>query len=150
MIIGAVAFPRAVARHSILALLATLLAASGALAQSCQEDFQKLTVKRMAGIEALNNLGKAAKGKMDPEAACPAARRLVAVETEMMNYMAKNKEWCNIPDNVVDGFKDARGKTQNFASQACAAAAKMKQMRDQAAAGGGGMMAPPKLPSGPL
>lgn len=150
MIIGAVAFPRAVARNSILALVAILLAAGGAHAQSCQEDFQKLTVKRMAGIEALNNIGKAGKGKMDPEAACPAARRLVAVETEMMNYLAKNKEWCNIPDNVVDGFKDARGKTQNFASQACAAAAKMKQMRDQAAAGGGGMMAPPKLPAGPL
>ncbi len=147
MIIGAIIFPRALAR---LSFLATLLAASGALAQSCQEDFQKLTQKRMAGIEALNNIGKAGKGKMDPEAACPAARRLVTVETEMMNYLAKNKEWCNIPDNVVDGFKDARNKTQGFASQACAAAAKMKQMRDQAAAGGGGMMAPPKLPAGPL
>ncbi|MGD9657359.1 MAG: hypothetical protein AB7U61_06905 [Methylocystis sp.] len=150
MIIGAVALPRAVARNSTLALFAMLLAAGGAHAEGCQEDFQKLTEKRMAGIEALNKLGKAGKGKMDPEAACPAARRLVAVETEMMNYLTKNKEWCNIPDNIVDGFKDARGKTQSFASQACAAAAKMKQMRDQAAAGGGGMMAPPKLPAGPL
>jgi hypothetical protein len=150
MIIGAIVFPRALARFSFLAFLAMLLAANGAQAQSCQEDFQKLTVKRMAGIEALNNIGKAGKGKMDPEAACPAARRLVAIETEMMNYLAKNKEWCNIPDNVVDGFKEARGKTQGFASQACDAAAKVKQMRDQAAAGGGGMMAPPKLPAGPL
>ena len=56
----------------------------------------------------------------------------------MLNYMTKNKEWCNIPDNVVDGFKEARAKTQNFASQACAVAAKVKQQRDQAAAGGGG------------
>ena len=147
MIIGAIVFPRALARLSFFAML---LAANGAQAQSCQEDFQKLTAKRMAGIEALNNIGKAGKGKMDPEAACPAARRLVAIETEMMNYLAKNKEWCNIPDNVVDGFKEARGKTQGFASQACDAAAKVKQMRDQAAAGGGGMMAPPKLPAGPL
>jgi len=146
MIIGAVAFSRAVAR---LSLLATCLVASGAYAQTCQEDFQKLTEKRMAGIEKLNTLGKAGKGQMDPEAACPAARKLVAIETEMMNYMAKNKDWCNIPDNVVDGFKEARAKTQNFASQACSAAAKMKQMRDQAAAGGG-LMAPPKLPAGPL
>jgi hypothetical protein len=147
MIIGAINFPRALAR---LSFFAALLAANGALAQSCQEDFQKLTVKRMAGIEALNAIGKAGKGKMDPEAACPAARRLVAIETEMMNYLAKNKEWCNIPDNVADGFKEARNKTQAFAAQACAAAAKMKEMRDQAAAGGGGMMAPPKLPAGPL
>ncbi|HEY8126660.1 MAG TPA: hypothetical protein VIF88_14715 [Methylocystis sp.] len=148
MIIGAVDFSRVAAR---LSLFAMLLASTGAHAQACQEDFQKLTQKRMAGIESLNNLGKAGKGKMDPEAACPAARRLVAIETEMMNYITKNKEWCNIPDNVVDGFRDARGKTQNFASQACSVAAKMKQQRDQAAAGGGGgMMAPPKLPSGPL
>lgn len=148
MIIGAVNFPRALAR---LSFFAALLVAGGAHGQqSCQEDFQKLTQKRMAGIEALNAIGKAGKGKMDPEAACPAARRLVAVETEMMNYLAKNKEWCNIPDNVVDGFKDARNKTQGFATQACAAAAKVKEMRDQAAAGGGGMMAPPKLPAGPL
>jgi hypothetical protein len=147
MILGAVTFPRAAARISLLALL---FATSGAYAQSCQEDFQKLTEKRMAGIQALNNLGKAGKGKMDPEAACPAAKRLVAVETEMLNYLTKNKDWCNIPDNAVDGFKDARAKTQNFASQACSVAAKMKQQRDQAAAGGGGMMAPPKLPSGPL
>ena len=148
MIIGAVDISRAVAR---LSLFAMLLASTGAHAQACQEDFRKLTEKRMAGIEALNNLGKAGKGKMDPEAACPAAKRLVAVETEMMNYITKNKEWCNIPDNVADGFKEARAKTQGFASQACAAAAKMKEMRDQAAAGGGGgMMAPPKLPAGPL
>lgn len=147
MILGALLFPRNVARLSLLALI---VASSGAYAQqSCQEDFQKLSEKRMAGIQALNALGKAGKGKMDPVAACPAAKRLVSVETEMLNYMTKNKEWCNVPDNVVDNFKEARAKTQAFASQACAVAAKAKQMREQAEAGGG-MMAPPKLPAGPL
>lgn len=148
MIISALISPRNVARLSLLTLL---VAPSGAYAQqSCQEDFQKLSEKRMAGIQALNNLGKAGKGKMDPMAACPAAKRLVGIETEMMNYMTKNKEWCNIPDNIVDNFKEARGKTQNFASQACAVAAKAKKMQEDQAAAGGGMMAPPKLPSGPL
>ncbi|MEF3365724.1 hypothetical protein V3H18_04165 [Methylocystis sp. 9N] len=148
MILGALLFQRNVARLSLLALI---VASSGAYAQqqSCQEDFQKLSEKRMAGIQALNALGKAGKGKMDPVAACPAAKRLVSVETEMLNYMTKNKEWCNVPDNVVDNFKEARAKTQTFASQACAVAAKAKQMREQAEAGGG-MMAPPKLPAGPL
>ena len=60
-----------------------LVGSTGAHAQACQEDFKKLTEKRMSGIEALNTLGKAGKGKMDPEAACPAAKRLVAIETEM-------------------------------------------------------------------
>lgn len=150
MIIGAFSYPRMVAGLSLLALLA---GASGASAQSCQEDFQKLTERRMGQIQVLNNLGKAGKGKMDPNAACPAAKKLVGIETEMLNYMTKNKEWCNIPDNVLDSFKQARSKTQNFASQACTVAAKMKKMMEQQreqAANGGGMMAPPKLPSGPL
>ena len=101
---------------AVLALAA--MAGTGALAQSCQEDFQKLSMKRMGAIQTLNNLGKAGKGKMDPAAACPAAKKLAGIETEMLNYMSKNKEWCNIPDNVVDGFKQARSKTQTFDTQA--------------------------------
>ncbi|MGJ0506674.1 MAG: hypothetical protein ACR652_05955 [Methylocystis sp.] len=140
---------RSVAGLSLLALLA---AAGAAQAQSCQEDFQKLTDRRMAQIQVLNGLGKAGKGKMDPTAACGAAKKLVGIESEMAAYMTKNKEWCNIPDQVLDGFKQAGAKTKGFANQACTAAAKMKQMmeqqREQAASGG--MGAPPKLPAGPL
>lgn len=120
-----------------------------AAAQSCQEDFQKLSEKRMAQIAALNKIGKAAQGKMDPIAACPAARRLVAIENEMFAYMNKNKDWCSIPDTVVDGFKQARAKTQNFASQACAVAAKVKKMQEEQAAGGPASQVQ-KLPAGPL
>lgn len=147
MTVGAFPYLRIATAAAALAFFA----GDGALAQSCQEDFQKLTMKRMGAIEALNNLGKAGKGKMDPAAACPVAKKLAGIETEMLNYMSKNKEWCNIPDNVVDGFKQARAKTQTFATQACAAAVKMKQMQEQAAQGGGPGMAPPqRLPAGPL
>jgi hypothetical protein len=149
---GAPFSPRKLAGVSLLGLLLAAGAYDAASAQSCQEDFQKLTQRRMGQIAALNNLGKAGKGKMDPTAACPAARKLVGVETEMLSYMEKNKEWCAIPDNVLDSFKQARAKTQNFAAQACSVAAKVKKMqeqqRDQAAAGGG--MPVQKLPSGPL
>jgi hypothetical protein len=146
---GVVRFRKSAA-SALLGLLLCSLGAGEALAQSCQEDFQKLSEKRMAQIGVLNNLGKAAKGKMDPIAACPAARRLVAIETEMFNYIEKNKDWCNIPDNVVDGFKQARAKTQNFASQACAVAAKMKKMQEEQAAGVGPQSQVQKLPAGPL
>lgn len=124
--------------------------------QSCQEDFQRLSTRRNASIGALNALGKSGKGKMDPIAACPVARKLVGVESEMLAYMEKNKDWCAIPDNVLDGFKQARAKTQNFASQACAFAAKVKkaQAQQKAAAeqggGFGGGAQAQKLPSGPL
>ena len=69
--------------------------------------------------------------------------------------MIKNKDWCTIPDNVISGFKAARGKSQGFASQACSVAAKVKvmqaqQRRQAAAAAAAPAAAPIKLPSGPL
>jgi hypothetical protein len=140
-----------------LPLLVACCVSSAAMAQasSCQEDFQRLTQKRMGAIAALNNLGKSHKGKMDPIAACPMARRLAAVESEMMAYMNKNKDWCAIPDNVIQGFQQARSKTQNFAGQACSVAAKVKKMQEQqraqAASGAGpGGMPVQKMPAGPL
>ncbi|MBY6243331.1 hypothetical protein [Methylosinus sp. Sm6] len=138
-------------RGHIGALISGLLlavAATQALAQSCQEDFQKLSEKRNAQMMALNNIGKAAKGKMDPVAACPVARRLVVIETEMFAYLQKNKEWCNIPDPMVDNFKQQRAKTQTFATQACSFAAKAKKMQEEQAAGVAQQAQ--KLPAGPL
>ncbi|MGA8170720.1 MAG: hypothetical protein WB816_07805, partial [Methylocystis sp.] len=130
----------------LMGMIAGASFAAPALAQqSCQGDFQRLTQRRMAQIGVLNRLGKAGKGHMDPIAACPAARALLGIETDMLNYMVKNKDWCSIPDNVIDGFRAARAKSQGFASQACAVAAKVRvmqaQQRKQAAAqaaGGGG------------
>lgn len=163
MIVGVLSFQQGFAFQQrsacavLLGLLLVFALAPAAGAQSCQEDFQKLSARRMASIAVLNTIGKAGKGKMDPVAACPAARRLVGAETEMLNYMQKNKEWCAIPDNIVDGFKQARGRSQTLATQACGFAAKVKKMqamqRAQAAAsaaGGGGLAAPQKLPAGPL
>jgi hypothetical protein len=135
----------------VMGLLLAVAGSQAAHAQSCQEDFQKLSEKRMGQIAVLNKLGKAAKGKMDPIAACPAARRLAAIETEMFNYIQKNKDWCNIPDQMVDNFKQQRAKTQGFATQACAFAAKAKKMQEEAAAGGGGVGPQAvRLPAGPL
>ncbi|BBU63662.1 hypothetical protein MSC49_35970 [Methylosinus sp. C49] len=137
-----------IAGAPMLGLLLAVAGTSTALAQSCQEDFQKLSQRRMSQIQTLNNIGKASKGKMDPIAACPVARKLVSIETEMAAYIDKNKEWCNIPDAMVDSFKQARGKTQTFAAQACAVAAKAKKMQEEAAAGIGPQAQ--KLPAGPL
>ncbi|HYA79505.1 MAG TPA: hypothetical protein VED87_01075, partial [Methylocystis sp.] len=129
---------------------ALFLSAGVSLAQenSCQTDFQRLSARRMAEIQHLNAIGKASKGKMNPMQACPVARTLSGVETEMMNYMVKNKEWCQIPDTVVEQFKAARAKSATFASQACAAAAQYKKMQEQGQAQAAAQA--PKLPAGPL
>jgi hypothetical protein len=121
----------------------------GANAQSCQEDFQTLSARRNQQIGVVNQLAKGGKGKIDPIAACPALRRLVAIENEMLSYMEKNKDWCNIPENALEGFKEGHAKDQKFAAQACAAAAQAKKMQEAQQAGGP-MMQPQKLPSGPL
>jgi hypothetical protein len=143
-----------VSRHAgVAAFLALMIVGGSAQSafaqQSCQEDFKKLSDKRMEQIAALNKLGKANKGKMDPIAACPLARRLASTEGEMFNYMEKNKDWCAIPAQMIESFKQARAKTAGFASQACAFAAKVKKMQSEQEASGGLGQAQ-KLPSGPL
>ena len=133
-----------------LAAAALFLSAGVSLAQenSCQTDFQKLSARRMDQMQRINAIAKAGKGKMDPVAACPAARALSAADTEMLNFMLKNKEWCQIPDNIVESFKASRAKSVTLASQACAAAAQFKKMQAEGQAQAAAQA--PKLPAGPL
>lgn len=149
MITGNSAFRKFAGALSLGVMLA-FVSVGAARGQSCQEDFQKLSERRLSQVAVLNKLGKAAKGKMDPVAACPAARRLVSIESEVFAYMEKNKDWCNIPDDAVDGFKEAQAKSRNFAAQACAAAAKVKKMQSEQQAEAGAPTQAQKLPAGPL
>ncbi|MBI1866845.1 MAG: hypothetical protein HYS06_00860 [Methylocystis sp.] len=138
-------------RLAAVSMLGLLLGPGVASAQSCQDDLQKLSQRRMGQIAALNQLGKAGKGKMDPGGACSMGRRLVAIETEMLSYMEKNKDWCAIPDATVDGFKEARAKTEGFAAKACAAVAQAKKMQEESQRGAtAGQTPAQKLPAGPL
>ena len=72
---------------------------------SCDTDFQKLANARTAQIGALNRLAKGKGRKMDPIAACGKLQGLAGIEARMVAYVEKNKDWCGIPDNVVDGIK---------------------------------------------
>jgi hypothetical protein len=133
-------------------LMILLGAASVARAQSCNEDLATFGKKRNSEIEALNAISKSHGGKLDPIAACPHFRSMSSIEGQMLAYLVKNKEWCNIPDDFLEGFKTNSGKTAGMAKQACELAAKAKKMQEQGGgfAGGGNMPPPPKLPAGPL
>ena len=133
-----------------LAAAALVLSAGVSLAQenSCQADFQRLSGKRMAEMQRIQALVKAGKGKMDPIQACPMARALSGVDTEMLNYLVKNKEWCQIPDSVIEQFKAGRTRDATLASQACAAAAKFREQAKNAQAQAASQA--PRLPAGPL
>lgn len=125
---------------------------SGARAQSCNEDLGAFGKKRNANIEALQKISKAHGGKLDPIAACPLLRSMKTIEGDMLAYLVKNKEWCNVPDEFIATFKTNSERTSATAAQACNMAEKMKKMQQGGgfSGGGGNLPPPPKLPAGPL
>ena len=120
---------------------------AAAPASICETDMAGFQERRQTQIEALNKIVAAGKGKVDPIASCPKLRSLVSVEGEMRAWMIKQKSWCNIPDEVIEGMKAGTAKTAEIAERACEAAAQMKRQQQQPAMGAAPAM---KLPAGPL
>lgn len=113
----------------------------------CQQDIGALMKKREAAVAVVNG-SKAKNGKLDPMLACPRLRNLGAIEKEAVAYFQKNKEWCNLPDDLVSKMTSSSQRTTQFAAQACAFAVKAKQMQQQAQQQQQDAL--PKLPTGPL
>lgn len=129
--------------------LAGALWAAPSFAQSCNEDMQKLGARRNAEMATINDLIKAAKGKaLDPTVFCAKSGGLNAAESAMLAYLEKNKDWCQIPDEMVDQLKATHIKNVAFSAKACEFAAKIKKMKEQQAEGGAPQAQP--LPTGPL
>ena len=137
----------------LLFTLATLGVATAfaapALAQSCGEDLQKLSEKRAAAMASVNAMAAASKGKqLDPLAFCAKSQPLNAAENAMIAYMEKNKDWCQIPDDVIAQLKGVHAKNVGFSVKACSVASQMKKMKEQAQQGQAAQAQP--LPAGPL
>jgi hypothetical protein len=120
-----------------------------AYATDCNQDIGALTKKRQDVLDQLNKLAQGGKKQLDPVAACPKLRALVAVEHELLAYLTKNKDWCAVPDEAFQNITASTGKSGKVANQACTVAAKMKKAQEQQASGA--LNVPqPKLPAGPL
>ena len=132
-----------------LLTIAGLLGSAGIAAADCNQDLGALMSKRMTAIKAMSALPKK-EGKLDPTAACPRLRSLASVEGEVLAYMQKNKDWCNLPDDLISKMSESRGRTSKIAGQACGFAAKMKKMQAMQAQQATQQQQPVKLPSGPL
>jgi hypothetical protein len=118
---------------------------SAALADDCNADIGNFSKKRQAIINDLNAAAKANKsGQLDPTTSCGKLRELASVEQQLLAYMHKNKDWCSIPDDVVNNFTSASEKSKVIAVKACAAAEQVKKNIQAGAAQA------PKLPAGPL
>lgn len=96
-------FLRAAAIGAALAGFAAVAPAKA----DCQEDIGGFMKKRDAVIAQLNALsGSGGKKKqLDPVAACPKFKALSGILGETVAYMEKNKDWCNIPDQLLEGAR---------------------------------------------
>jgi len=143
-----------------LAAGVALLAGSPALAQSssCQ-DANKFLTERKSIVEQLNKLSSGGK-KLDPRSACTVFTKLVSNGETGVKWIESNKDWCQIPDQFAEGFKQDHTKAVSLKSQACQAAAKLTELEKKARAqaqqggpgllGGGGLTGEYKIPQGAL
>jgi hypothetical protein len=136
------------AAFAVTALI-PFLGCGTAYATDCNQDIGALTKKRQNVLDQLNKLAQGGKKQLEPIAACPKLRALVAVEHELLAYLTKNKDWCAVPDEAFQNISASTGKSGKVANQACTVAAKMKKAQEQQASGA--LNVPqPKLPAGPL
>ena len=136
---------------------AILAAAAPASAQVCQEG-AKLIKERQEIVQQLNKAGGKDK-RLDPRMACGAFGKLLANGEQSLKWLDTNKDWCQIPDQVVDNLKQEHTKVKEIRGQACQAAAKLTQMEKQARQQqqqpggnpfGGGLTGQYKIPQGAL
>ncbi|KAA2241056.1 hypothetical protein [Salinarimonas soli] len=131
----------------LLIVCATLagaaFAASAAMAQNSGcADGQEILAKRRGLIERLNTLNK--NKKMDPRSACKTFGDLVSNGNTAIKWMETNKDWCQVPANLIDGMKADNDRATKFRTQACQAASKVAEMerraKQQQQSGGGGLL----------
>ena len=143
--VGSILRATALSAVAVMALPVAL-----AFAGDCNGDIAGLTAKRQTFIEQLNVLSKKSKGKLDPVASCPTLRGLVSTESNLIKYLEANKNWCNVPDEVLANLKTADVKSQQFATQACNFATQAKAAQQKQASGNALGTETQKLPTGPL
>jgi hypothetical protein len=139
--------------------LLSALAPGEARAQqsSCQTDFQKLMEPRQNLIKRINGFQQR---RPTPQAACSTLSQLVAADAKLSKWVGENKDWCQLPDEMVEQLQASTGQAQRARGQACGAARQQAsaiaraRAQQRAAQSGGGGQAPigsgVRLPSGAL
>jgi len=100
---------------------------AAAQASGC-EKIKTYLDERKSLVTRLNKLGK----RPDAKAACSLFTSLVNNGAETLKWVNTNKDWCQIPDQFVNGFKADNAKATNFKGKACQAAAQQAKMQQQA------------------
>lgn len=113
------------------ACVATALAA-GAARADCQSDAMSI---RQEIEEKGKVLQAAIKKKSDPQTLCPLFKAYTAVEAKWVKFLGDNKDWCQIPAQVIEQAASGSKKAVEVRNNVCNAAAN--------GGGGGGPAKPP-------
>jgi hypothetical protein len=148
---------RSVLACSLAAGAVVVSAPASAQASSCQ-DAQTFLKERQGLIQEINKLGGKNK-KMDPRKACSAFGKLEANGEKGLKWFAANKDWCQVPDQIVQNFTREHEKVEELKGQACKVAAQFNEMEKKARQAqqqqrnnpfGGGLTGEYKIPQGAL
>jgi hypothetical protein len=131
--------------------------AAQAQASNCQVDFQKVMGPRQTLIERINGF----RNKRPTAAqACSTLGQLVSADGRLIKWLTDNKEWCQIPDQLIEQVQGSTGQASRSRNQACGAAknqqgqiARARAAQARAQQGGGGAPAVGsgvRLPQGAL
>lgn len=135
-----------------VAAVTSFTAPAFAQSASCQEA-QKFLGERQNLIQQINKLSGKDK-KIDPRAACGVLGKLVANGDAGVKWLEANKDWCQVPDQFAEGFKQDHQRSKEMRSKACRAAEKLTKMEKQTKQGGnpfgGGLTGEYKIPQGAL
>jgi hypothetical protein len=86
----------------------------------CVKEFLRLRAdaeKKAAAIKA------ASESKAPPQVACKLFTIFSAAESKMLKYATDNSAWCGIPEQIINGMKQAHGKTTAMRTRICRIAA---------------------------
>ncbi|HRK24893.1 MAG TPA: hypothetical protein PLQ11_08055 [Beijerinckiaceae bacterium] len=128
----------------------TVPAVAQQMPESCQKDFVPLMQKRqqfMATIEGYR------KRKPTAAQACGTFRNLAVHNKKLADWMTAQKDWCQIPEDMLKGVTESQAQIEQTRGSVCGAAAKqaaqirkMQSQQPRQPAPGSGV----RLPQGAL
>ena len=110
-----------------LAAAGLVASAAPALAQasSCRDGETFLTERKALSAQLQKSAGK--DKKLDPRVACTVFGKLENNGEKGLKWITANKDWCQIPDQVLENFTTEHKRIQDIKGQACKAAAKVAE-----------------------
>ncbi len=130
------------------ATAATLLILGGeaqAQSASCQTDFQKVMEPRQALIQRINGFRNK---RPTATQACSTLGSLVAADRKLIAWMTENKDWCQIPDQLIEQVQGAAAQASRSRGTACQAAKNQANQVARARAQQQGAASAPAVGSG--